>query len=86
VGLIPSGKKVLAIVSRGGSYGEGSPADFQVPYLRHMLGFIGLKDVTVVDADRQAMGGDAAQQSMENAIKKLSAVAEGCPTHLAATA
>jgi len=86
VGLIPSGKKVLAIVSRGGSYGEGSPADFQVPYLRHMLGFIGLKDVTVVDADRQAMGGDAAQQSMENAIEKLSAVTEGCPTHLAATA
>jgi FMN-dependent NADH-azoreductase len=51
-----------------------------------MLGFIGLKDVTVVDADRQALGGDAAQQSTENAIKKLSAMTEGCPTHLAATA
>ena len=45
-GLIPEGKQVLAIVSRGGSYGEGTPAfaaDFQIPYLRHMLGFIGLK-------------------------------------------
>jgi FMN-dependent NADH-azoreductase len=51
-----------------------------------MLGFIGLKDVTVVDADRQAMGGDVAQKSMENAITKLSAVAEGCGTQLAATA
>ncbi len=38
-GLIPADKKVLVIVSRGGTYGEGSPpaADFQVPYLRHML-------------------------------------------------
>jgi FMN-dependent NADH-azoreductase len=56
-GLISPGKKVLAIVSRGGSYGEGSPAaaiDFQVPYLRHMLAFIGLTDLTAIDADQQA--------------------------------
>jgi len=86
VGLVPSGKKVLAIVSRGGSYGEGSPADFQVPYLRHILGFIGLKDVTVVDADRQSLGGDVAQQSIENAMRRLSAVAERSATHLSATA
>ena len=86
VGLVPSGKKVLAIVSRGGSYGEGSPADFQVPYLRHILGFIGLKDVTVVDADRQSLGGDVAQQSIENAMRRLSAVAERYATHLSATA
>jgi FMN-dependent NADH-azoreductase len=51
-----------------------------------MLGFIGLKDMTVVDADRQGMGGDVARQSMENAIEKLSAVAEGCPTQMSATA
>ncbi len=41
---------MLAIVSRGGSYGAGTPAsaaDFQLPYLRHMLAFIGLNDVTI---------------------------------------
>ena len=71
-GLVPA-KKVVAVVSQGGSYGEGSPADFQVPYLRHMLGFIGLKDLTVIHADRQGLGGEAAQQSVAQAIAKLSA-------------
>lgn len=75
-GLIPADKKVLAIVSRGGVYGEGSPADFQVPYLRHILAFIGLTDVTMIDVDRQSFAG-AAQQSIEAAIAKLSA-AESC--------
>lgn len=82
-GLVPSGKKVLAIVSRGGMYGEGSPMDFQVPYLRHMLSFIGLTDVVVVDADQQAFGPEAAQRSVDNAIQKLSAAAERCDTELA---
>ncbi len=85
-GLIPSDKKVLAIVSRGGVYGEGSPADFQVPYLRHMLSFIGLTNVTVVDADKQAFGTDAAQQSVEEAAKKLSGLAATYTGSLAITA
>ncbi|MGC2110557.1 MAG: FMN-dependent NADH-azoreductase [Candidatus Korobacteraceae bacterium] len=88
-GLIPEGKQVLAIVSRGGSYGEGTAAvaaDFQVPYLRHMLGFVGLKNVTVVDADKQAFGPGAAQQSVDSAVEKLTAMAEHCTDHLAAIA
>ncbi len=88
-GLMPEGKQVLAIVSRGGSYGEGTPAfaaDFQVPYLRHMLGFIGLKNITVIEADKQAFGPDAAQQSLENAVKKLSALTETCNEQLATSA
>jgi FMN-dependent NADH-azoreductase len=86
-GLIPSGKQVLVIVSRGGAYAEGTPAaaaDFQVPYLRHMLGFIGLQDVTVIDADKQAFGADTAQQSIDAAVKQLSAMAERCDAQLAA--
>jgi len=71
-GLIPSDKKVLAIVTRGGVYGEGAATDFQVPYLRHMLAFIGLADVTVVEADRQAFGNDTAEASIVTAREKLS--------------
>jgi FMN-dependent NADH-azoreductase len=70
-GLLPSTKKVLAVVTRGGAYGEGSPADFQIPYLRHMLSFIGLTDVTIIEADKQAFGVDAAQQSVDRAIEKI---------------
>jgi FMN-dependent NADH-azoreductase len=89
VGLIPAGKQVLAIVSRGGSYGEGTPssaADFQIPYLRHMLGFVGLKNLTVIEADKQAFGPEVAGQWVENAVKKLSALAESRNTQLAASA
>jgi FMN-dependent NADH-azoreductase len=83
-GLIPQGKQVLAIVSRGGSYGEGTPAsaaDFQVPYLRHMLAFIGLKSATVIEAGKQAFGPDVAEQSVDNALKQLSALSENFDAH-----
>lgn len=83
-GLLPSDKKVMAIVTRGGVYEEGSPADFQVPYLKHILAFIGLTDVTVVDVDRQSLAGEAAQQSVRQAVEKLSAVAEACSLNVAA--
>ena len=71
-GLIPANKKVIAIVSQGGTYGEGSPIDFQVPYLRHMLAFIGLTDLTIIHADRQAFGPEVAEQSVAHAIQQLS--------------
>jgi len=64
VGYGPSGpqgllanKKVVVITSRGGDYEKGTPKqafDFQEPYLRHILGFIGLTDVTFVHAEKQA--------------------------------
>lgn len=88
-GLIPEGKQVLAIVSRGGAYGAGTPAsaaDFQVPYLRHMLGFVGLRNVTLIEADKQAFGPDVAQQSVDRAVKQLSALAESCHAHQAVSA
>lgn len=53
---MPFGKKVFAIVSRGGPYAPGSPIgamDFQVPYLEKILGFIGLTDVTFIHANKQ---------------------------------
>lgn len=81
-GLLPSEKQVLVIVSRGGTYGEGSPADFQVPYLRHMLHFVGLNNLRVIDADRQAFGADAAQKSIDDAIAQLSS----CQEHVAVSA
>ncbi len=76
-GLIPQGKQVVAVVSRGGVYDDGPalPSDFQVPYLRHILRFVGLDDVTVIAADKQASGMEAAQQSVDTAVQKLSALA-----------
>jgi FMN-dependent NADH-azoreductase len=53
-------KKVIVVTARGGAYEKGTPGekfDFQEPYLRHILGFIGLTDVTFIHAENQAREG-----------------------------
>lgn len=50
------GKKVFVLTSRGGAYGRGThyeKFDFQEPYLRHILSFIGVTDVTFIHAENQ---------------------------------
>ena len=51
-GLI-TGKKVYLAVASGGIYSEGpmQPYDFATPYLRFMLGFLGMTDVTIARAE-----------------------------------
>ncbi|MBF9221969.1 FMN-dependent NADH-azoreductase [Hymenobacter ruricola] len=51
-GLI-KGKKVYVAIASGGIYSEGpmQPYDFAAPYLRQMLGFLGMRDVTVARAE-----------------------------------
>ena len=86
-GLIPSHKKVVAVLSRGGIYAPDSPQgamDFQVSYLRQVLALVGLTDVTFVHADRQAMGGQAAQLATERAIQQVSSVVDSFATKLVA--
>lgn len=41
-----NGKEILFIVSRSGVYEENSPSDFQLSYLNHIFGFMGLKNAT----------------------------------------
>jgi FMN-dependent NADH-azoreductase len=53
-------RKVVVITSRGGAYEKGTPReklDFQEPYLRHVLGFVGLTDVTFIHAENQHRDG-----------------------------
>ena len=86
-GLIPSNKKVVAVLSRGGAYApEGAQAatDFQVSYLREIFSLIGLMDITFIHADRQSMGGHAAELATENAIRKVTSVAHSFATKLVA--
>lgn len=73
------GKRVVVLTSRGGNYAEGSPAapmDMQAPYLRMILGFMGLDDVTFVHAQGTALGAegrDAAEREIEALVKGLKA-------------
>ncbi len=63
-------KKVITVISRGGFYGEDSPAkaaNFQDPYIRTILGFVGLTDVTFVPVEGQAVGPEAAEKGIAHA-------------------
>jgi FMN-dependent NADH-azoreductase len=70
-GLLES-KRVIVITARGGAYEKGSAKeafDFQEPYLRHILGFIGLTDVTFIHAENQSR--DQAAASLESAAERI---------------
>ena len=67
------GKKVAVLTARGGSYSNGSPKagyDYQEPYLRVILAYIGLNDVTFIHAENQQRG-DQAQQAREAALAQV---------------
>ncbi len=66
IGLLKN-KKVYAVVSRGGYYGSDDPVgagEFQETYLRHILRFIGLEDVTFIHIEGQAVGAEAAEKGV----------------------
>jgi len=53
VGLLEGKKAYLAVASGGTKV--GSDIDFAVNYLKHMLAFVGIMDVTVIAADQLMM-------------------------------
>jgi FMN-dependent NADH-azoreductase len=67
------GKKMFVIASRGGLYreGPGKAMDFQEPYLRAMLGFLGLTDVTFIHVEGQAISQEAASNGLHRARKGI---------------
>jgi FMN-dependent NADH-azoreductase len=68
------GKKVYAVMARGGKY-RGSPADSQVPYLRQVLGFLGMTDIEFIYAEGLAMGPDAEAAALSEAREKIAELA-----------
>lgn len=69
VGLMV-GKKATIVISSGGTE-SGSAIDFATPYLKHVLGFIGIHDVDVVAADRLMVDADASMEKAEAAIGEI---------------
>ena len=47
--------------------------DFQVPYLKSVLGFLGMTDVEVIEVEGTAFGPDAAEKAVAAANAKLHA-------------
>jgi FMN-dependent NADH-azoreductase len=65
VGLLQN-KKVYVVTSRGGVYsqGAGKAMDFHETYLRGVLGFIGLTDITFIHTEGLARGEQAVQEAV----------------------
>ena len=72
-GLV-KGKKVYVALARGGVYRD-TPADSQVPYLKGVLGFLGMTDVEFIYAEGLAMGPEAADKAFAEAEAAIAALA-----------
>jgi FMN-dependent NADH-azoreductase len=68
------GKKAIIVTSRGG-FVAGTAYDFQEPYLRTILGFIGITDVTFVHAEGVNEGEKARETAMTTASAQLISLA-----------
>lgn len=68
-GLLP-GKKVHVVLTRGGIYRE-QPSDTMVPYLRTVLGFLGMTDISFVYAEGLAMGPEAEARGLAAAREQI---------------
>ena len=69
-----SGKRAYVLTARGGIY-AGSSSDHQEPYLRQVMAFIGIHDVTFIHAEGMNLGGDFQAKGLDQANAKLAKVA-----------
>jgi FMN-dependent NADH-azoreductase len=67
-----TGKKVYVALARGGLYRD-TANDSQVPYLKSVLGFLGLTDVRFIYAEGLAMGPEAVSKGFAQAEADLAA-------------
>lgn len=68
-----TGKHAIVIEPRGGLYSSG-PAkvtDFQEPYLRQLLGFVGITDVTFIHAEKIGFGPEARESALSAAKSRI---------------
>lgn len=65
-----SGKKAYVLAATGGTE-VGGAIDFATPWLKFVLGFLGITDVEVIAADRGMLRGDAARQSAAEHVDRV---------------
>lgn len=73
-GLV-KGKQVYVFAARGGQY-KDQPHDTQTPYLRNVLGFLGMTDVQFVHAEGLNMGEAPRSAALEAAEAQIDALFE----------
>jgi FMN-dependent NADH-azoreductase len=70
------GKHVILVLARGGVYSNGAAKslDFQEPYLRAILGFIGLTDIEVVHVEGVALSAIGPEKAVASAMARSTEV------------
>jgi FMN-dependent NADH-azoreductase len=72
---LASGKRVIVASTRGGVYGDASPADFQEAYLRQVFAFLGIHEIEVVRAEGLNLSPDKRQHGLAKARAQISSTA-----------
>jgi FMN-dependent NADH-azoreductase len=77
VGLA-TGKKVYIVLAAAGVYSEGpaAPLNHAVPYLKTVLGFMGMTDVEVIYVEGLAFGPEAVEKAVAAAGAKVAELAQ----------
>jgi FMN-dependent NADH-azoreductase len=78
VGMVPA-RRAVVVSARGSDYRPGTPTaplDLQEPYLRLILGFLGIDHVEVINVDRQGPSYPDAADYAEEARSLLLTLAE----------
>lgn len=64
------GKRAFVLTARGGIYAGGG-LDHQEPYLRQVLGFVGIHDVTFIHAEGMNMGPEFREKGLARARERM---------------
>lgn len=74
---LAKGKKAYLVIASGGVYSEGPAASFDhaEPYLRTVLGFIGITDVETIRIEGVALGPDVEQKAVATALDRTGELA-----------
>ena len=64
-------KRVIVAISRGGLYPQGATGEYAETYLRHVLAFIGITDVTFVRAEGLAISPQRRQIGLDAALASI---------------
>ncbi|MEM1088171.1 MAG: NAD(P)H-dependent oxidoreductase [Pseudomonadota bacterium] len=69
VGLL-EGKNAYVVITSGGTE-SGSAIDYTTPYVKHVLGFIGISDVDVIAADQLMLDAEGTLKKANDAIEAV---------------
>ena len=71
---LATGKKVYIVEARGGVYSDGPMRanDFQEPYLKALLSFMGMADIEVVAVEGVAFGPEVVDKALTAAFSRIS--------------